>query len=119
MKCLRIDQGLFKLTHLRGSAVSILLSLLVIGCMGDVDQEPIEAGSCPSGKCDRVSDDVQELFSDMKRVSLDDLVSLGAGLATEELNDQLARLPFIDLRLSETSSRCATNSGSHNPSTNR
>ena len=103
MKCLRIDQGLFKLTHLRGSAVSILLSLLVIGCMGDVDQEPIEAGSCPSGKCDRVSDDVQELFSDMKRVSLDDLVSLGAGLATEELNDQLARLPFIDLQLSETS----------------
>jgi hypothetical protein len=39
----------------------------------------------------------------MRRLNLDDLVSLGAGLATEELNGALSQLPFLDIRLSETS----------------
>ena len=51
----------------------------------------LDQGDCPQGKCDRVSDNVQELYSDMKRLNLDDLVSLGAGLATDELNGLLSQ----------------------------
>ena len=53
----------------------------------------------PQGKCDRVSDNVQELYSDVKRIVLDDLVSLGAGLATDEINSLLSELLFVDLKL--------------------
>jgi hypothetical protein len=38
----------------------------------------------------------------MKRLNLDDLVSLGAGLATDELNGMISQIPYIDLKLSET-----------------
>ena len=92
------------------SHISSLLQLLLcssaflVACAdGFETNNKINAADCPQGKCDRVSDNVRELYSDMKRINLDDLVSLGAGLATDEVNSLLSELPFIDLKLSETS----------------
>ncbi|MAD61169.1 MAG: hypothetical protein CMH49_06630 [Myxococcales bacterium] len=94
-------------THSRlSSLLQILLcgSALLTACAdGFETNNEINAADCPQGKCDRVSDNVRELYSDMKRMNLDDLVSLGAGLATDEVNTLLSELPFIDLKLSETS----------------
>lgn len=80
-----------------------LIALLATACADTgASLEAVNTDDCPQGKCDRVSDQVQELYSDMKRISLDDLVSLGAGFATDELNDQLSGLSFLDIKLSET-----------------
>jgi hypothetical protein len=51
-------------------------------------------------KCDGLADQINDLYSDMRRLNLDDLVSLGAGLATQELNQQLANLPYLNVELS-------------------
>ena len=79
-------------------------SALFIACAdGFETDQTISTIDCPQGKCDRVSDNVQELYSDMKRINLDDLVSLRAGLATDATNSLLSELPFVDIKLSETS----------------
>jgi hypothetical protein len=84
--------------------VLLCSSTLFVACAEDLENKSVDQSeSCIQGKCDRVSDEVQELYSDMKRINLDDLVSLGAGLATDELNSLLTEIPFIDLKLSETS----------------
>lgn len=58
---------------------------------------------CTTGKCDNVRDVVDDLYSDMRRVDLSDLVQVGAGLATNELNDALSSADYVNLKLSETS----------------
>ncbi len=79
-------------------------SALFMACADGLETESeVTSAECPQGKCDRVSDSVQELYSDMKRINLDDLVSFGAGLATDEVNGLLSEIPFVDLKLSETS----------------
>ena len=56
----------------------LLGSAYLLGCANGADSEQMfQDDSCAQGKCDRVSDEVQELYSDMKRVNLDDLISLG------------------------------------------
>ena len=92
----------YKLTQVL--KVLLCSSTLFLACAEDPENNLADQSeSCIQGKCDRVSDEVQELYSDMKRINLDDLVSLGAGLATDELNSLLTEIPFIDLKLSETS----------------
>ena len=92
----------YKLTQIL--KVLLCSSTLFVACAEDLENKSVDQSeSCIQGKCDRVSDEVQELYSDMKRINLDDLVSLGAGLATDELNSLLTEIPFIDLKLSETS----------------
>ena len=92
----------YKLTQIL--KVLLCSSSLFVACAEDLENKSVDQSeSCIQGKCDRVSDEVQELYSDMKRINLDDLVSLGAGLATDELNSLLTEIPFIDLKLSETS----------------
>ena len=103
--CSRTTQGLAR-SPMRGlkTILSISLSLALMSACVEEASPPamLDQGDCPQGKCDRVSDNVQELYSDMKRLNLDDLVSLGAGLATDELNGVLSQIPYIDLKLSET-----------------
>ncbi len=90
--------GTFKLLTLAMGAS------LTFACADGGGPSPLQASEeCPQGKCDRVSDEVQELYSDMKRINLDDLVSFGSGLATNEINSALASIPFVDLQLGETS----------------
>jgi hypothetical protein len=80
--------------------------VLLIACSNET-VEPESTPSAPvtdtcTAKCDGLADQVTDLYSDMRRLNLDDLVSLGAGMATQELNQQLANLPYVDLKLSPT-----------------
>ena len=84
---------------------TVLIALSGWGCSGpEPEPESTDTSNvdCPSGKCDGISDDIQDLYSDMRRLNLDDLVSLGSGLATDQLNDALSTLPYVDLQLSPT-----------------
>ncbi|MCA9668960.1 MAG: hypothetical protein KC503_25370 [Myxococcales bacterium] len=72
------------------------------GC-GTPETTPAQGG-CLGGKCDSasLSSRFKDLFSDMRQVDLGDLVSVAAGLATREINDQLDGLPYADIKLGET-----------------
>ncbi len=95
------------LARLRAASRLSLLGLLPLaGCADGVSGQgggENDVITCADGKCDGVTRVVKDLYSDMRRVNLDDLVTLGAGFATQELNDALARLPYVDLKLSDTS----------------
>ncbi|QDG52226.1 hypothetical protein FIV42_16215 [Persicimonas caeni] len=85
------------------SAVSLFA---LTGCVADEHKEPAPQTSqptCTGAKCDSFSDRFADLYSDMKSVELDDLTVLGAGLATDELNGQLADVPYSQIELSPTS----------------
>lgn len=59
-------------------------------------------GTCPTGKCDGFAETVRDAFDDMRGLKLDDLVGLGVGLATDELNGLLGEVPYADLKLEPT-----------------
>ena len=103
----QVNPSLQRLNTLRTAPkIGVLLVGMALSNGCAESESPVDqmvTSECPQGKCDRVSDEVQELYSDMKRINLDDLVGFGAGLATDELNSALASLPFIDLKISDTS----------------
>jgi hypothetical protein len=88
-----------------------LAATLAIGCS---DEAPVDGESgadnetpagdtaCEVGKCDGVWSNARDYFDDMRRVNLEDLASLGAGLATDELNGVLSGIPYAELQLGET-----------------
>jgi len=65
------------------------------------DDAPLEeiAVSC-SGKCDGWSS-IKSLWRDAKKLDLNDLLSVGAGYATEALNDALDFTDFATVKISE------------------
>ncbi len=84
-------------TSLIGIAI---LSLTAVGCAADSGpDEGIEGRTlgvdCP-GKCDGWSS-IRSLYRDARELDLGDLLSVGAGFASEELNDALAVSPYAAL----------------------
>lgn len=79
-------------------------ALWLSGCAEELTQGDMSADElCVTGKCDNVSDVIDDIYSDMRRVDLGDLVQIGAGLATDELNQALSSADYLSLKLSETS----------------
>ena len=72
---------------------------LLTGCATE-DGETLSV-SC-DGKCDGL-DSVRSLVSDWKKLDLGDIVSIGAGFATDALNDQLTAANYGSLKLNATS----------------
>ena len=86
----------------------VLVSMLFASCSENLDSDntPDEENivdACTGSKCDGVSDKFKDFFDDMKKVSTDDLKIVGAGLASEELNNALEGLPYSSISLSPTS----------------
>jgi len=92
-------------TSLKSLAIaSVSASALLWGCAGEGLEETQDQGElCTTGKCDNVRDVLDDIYSDMRRVDLSDLLQVGAGLATDELNDALSSTSYLDIKLSETS----------------
>ncbi|MEE2644510.1 MAG: hypothetical protein VYD19_06215, partial [Myxococcota bacterium] len=63
------------------------------------DQTP----RCEIGKCDGLTGEIKDYYTDMRSLSLDDLAGLGVGYTTDALNDALALIPYVDLELEPTS----------------
>jgi hypothetical protein len=80
--------------------VPLLLATPACGPMVfDDGQAP---GPACAGKCDGLASTFKDLFSDMKKVDLGDLVQQGAALSTDQLNKQLSQLPYLDIALTPT-----------------
>lgn len=86
-----------------------VLLLCMAALVASCSDEPVgdgadgsDDGDCPSGKCDGIAETVEDYYSDMRDMSLDDLAGLGVGMATDELNDLLGDVPYVDIRLAET-----------------
>lgn len=89
-----------------GVALGAVMMALAGGC-GDAappqDEAPAQvqgAGDC--GKCDGPFEGFKDAFSDMRDIKLDDLTTVGAALATEEINRELRAVPYSTIRLSPT-----------------
>lgn len=82
-----------------GGALLAAASLTVAGCAAD-DGDTL-AVSC-EGKCDGLSS-VKSLLADWKKLDVGDLVSVGAGFATDALNDQLVAGDYNRMSLAPTS----------------
>ncbi|MBA3451460.1 MAG: hypothetical protein H0T42_00020, partial [Deltaproteobacteria bacterium] len=85
--------------------LSTLTSLLftaaiaVVGCTGEESYDELEI-TC-EGKCDGLSS-VRALVADAKKLDLKDLVNIGAGYATEALNDALGISSYASVQLVPT-----------------
>ncbi|TNF38225.1 MAG: hypothetical protein EP329_01070 [Deltaproteobacteria bacterium] len=83
-------------------ALSAFLLAFAPACdQSSTDDAPLEeiAVSC-AGKCDGWSS-IKSLWADAKKLDLNDLLSVGAGYATEALNDALDFTDFASVKLSE------------------
>jgi hypothetical protein len=82
-------------------SIKVVLAAAVVtttGCLGpDYDELAIEC----EGKCDGLSS-IRALVSDARELDLQDLINVGAGYATEELDDQLDLLDFVSFQLRPT-----------------
>ncbi len=70
------------------------------GCTIDDPSEQLSV-TCDTGKCDGF-DSIRSLISDAKKLDLGDLAILGAGYATEGLNDLLDTTNYASIELSPT-----------------
>ena len=84
------------------SATCVLLlssfSLLIGACVGEVSGGEGERGVAGAG----FSDSFRDLFSNMRKVDLGDLVALGARLGTDQVNQQLGAGPYLGIQLRPT-----------------
>lgn len=82
------------------------LATTLAGCADEPATTPEalgpSTGTCPTGKCDGLAETVKDYYDDMRSVDLDDLTSLGMGLATDQLNDALGAVPYLDVELEPT-----------------
>jgi len=76
----------------------LFASLAVAGCTGE---EYDELGITCEGKCDGLSS-VRALVSDAKKLDLQDLINVGAGFATDALNDALDVTNYASMRIQPT-----------------
>jgi len=79
--------------------LAIGLSTAACGPQDFPDYE--QAPNC-AGKCDGLSATFKDLFSDMRKVDLGDLVNVSAELATKQINNQLASTPYASIELGVT-----------------
>jgi hypothetical protein len=91
----------------RASALIVPLTLvpllLAASACGPMELPDGEEPTPPCvGKCDGLASTFKDLFSDMKKVDLNDLVQQGAALSTDQLNKQLSQLPYLDIALGQT-----------------
>jgi hypothetical protein len=75
-------------------------TLFSIGCATDAPTEELSV-SCDGAKCDAL-DSIRSLISDAKDLDLGDLLVLGAGYATEELNDALDVSDYASVEIRPT-----------------
>jgi hypothetical protein len=73
-------------------------TFLSIGC---ATEAPLQDVSCQGDNCDAF-DSIKSLISDAKKLDLGDLLVLGAGYATEELNDALDVTDYASVELRPT-----------------
>src|SRR5687767_5241617 len=79
---------------------ALFAALLLSACTvedGDFDELGIEC----EGKCDGLSS-VRALVSDAKKLDLQDLINVGAGFATDQLNDALDVTSYASVRIQPT-----------------
>lgn len=96
----------------KGKRILTALSVAtaVAACSEAMDSEPAtpaeaegrSTGTCPTGKCDGFISSVRDYYDDMRSLNLNDLVSLGTGLATDQVNDLIGDTPYANLKLEET-----------------
>ena len=70
-----------------------------------VQQDPLEPVAVldgDTGKGDGVLFKVKDYFRHTKELVLRDLIDRVASMATDELNDQLSAIPYVDIKLGET-----------------
>ncbi len=84
-----------------------LLAILFAGCADEGASEETEelgpsTGTCPTGKCDGLADTLKDYYDDMRSIRLDDLAGLGVNIASKELNDYLGDVPFVDIKIGDT-----------------
>jgi len=85
------------MTRRRSSVLGLLCLVALPLCSCGADPtDPGEGNRNPFGNT------FQDLFSDMRKVDLGDLVSVGADLATRQVNQQLGSLPYLSIQLSPT-----------------
>lgn len=91
-------------------ALPVIPLLLWIAACGPTD-EPVpdeenngqpSVVTCEGPKCDGLSEKFVDAFDDLKSIDLSDLTVLGAGLATDPLNDALAGVPYSNISVSAT-----------------
>lgn len=96
---------------MKSQVKSLFICLALVfaaGCAADAipeetSQPPVGTiPTCEGPKCDGFSDRFRDAYSDMKRIDLEDLSVLGAGLATDQLNDALSGIPYTQLALEPT-----------------
>ncbi|MBL0216399.1 MAG: hypothetical protein IPQ07_21260 [Myxococcales bacterium] len=80
------------------AAALFATSLATVGCTAE---EGDELQITCEGKCDGLSS-VKALVADAKKLDLQDLINVGAGYATEGLNDALSAGNYASLRISPT-----------------
>ena len=71
--------------------------LATAACTVDYDELAIEC----EGKCDGL-DSIRALVHDARELDLHDLIAVGAGFATEQLNDALAVSPYAGIQVQPT-----------------
>lgn len=87
-------------------ATLALCGSLFSACAADDNEavsEDVTPVVCDGSKCDGASSRFKNAFNDMKNIDLSDLTVLGAGLATDQLNDGLGNVPYSTIQLSRTS----------------
>lgn len=99
MDCTRAPLWRVLMQYKLGVFLAVAALALTTGC-GPAD-EAAGPGAC-NGKCDGISENFKDLYSDMKKIDLGDLVGQAAGLATDQVNDLLDEVPYSDIELSET-----------------
>ncbi len=93
--------------HLKKLLVVALIASVYSGCADDAEipapgNEPVGVLNGDSGKFDGVTFAVRDYFRHTKELLLRDLVDRAASLATDQLNDLLDEVPWVDLKVSET-----------------
>ena len=69
---------------------------------GTEEAEQVGTLTGGTGKADGIEYEIKDFFKTNKWLPLNDLVGRLAELATDKLNDQLADVPFVDIKLAET-----------------
>ncbi|MFT7624896.1 MAG: hypothetical protein ACI9WU_004087, partial [Myxococcota bacterium] len=86
---------------------TLAVASIVMGCVEETEapapgNEPVGTLNADSGKFDSVSRVVQDYFRHTRELLLRDLVDRAASLATDQLNDLLGNIPWVDIKLSDT-----------------
>jgi len=90
--------------HLWSRVALFLVLTLVAACAAEEEPALPEAGTLSggTGKSDGIVYEVKDFFRHNKWLPIDDLLGRVAELATDEVNDLLAKVPYANIQVSET-----------------